>query len=398
MSRPPARDNFTLHFLCDSPRSPSAAIAGHDTGRGASEPHRDRLPRRLACRPPETVPVQLRCQPGRHQSEPRALFGDAAHGLPCKFGTVTASASPNSTVGAGARQPLIRGCRDGSLRSAPASDSRSSRRQHRSRPRRHLSSCRGSTSLPFRRPATGTSCGTSMYASTCSATRLNTGPADLAAVCAPTGESSTTRIVIAGSFTGAKPTNEAIVLVARIAPRVRIDLLRRAGFSRRGVAIQAARACRCRRAPRPPSFRASSPRSLASITCCGAAALRRKPRGVLPSNFLHNVRPIERSAVGHRRNRGDNLHRRDATSCPMAIEPIELAVQFSSGRSSPRFSPGSSIPVELAEAECANRVVKLRRAQAQRDLDRADVARMRQNLRTVSRPNGLSVVDQAPGD
>ncbi len=52
-------------------------------------------------------------------------------------------------------------------------------------------------------------------------------PADFAAVMRPFGESSTTSIVIAGSFTGAKPTNEELYCIRRVTSCGRIDLLRR---------------------------------------------------------------------------------------------------------------------------------------------------------------------------
>ncbi len=54
-----------------------------------------------------------------------------------------------------------------------------------------------------------TSCGTPRYPSTCCATRVNTGAATAPPSCAPTGASRTTNTVMAGLFTGAKPTKEA---------------------------------------------------------------------------------------------------------------------------------------------------------------------------------------------
>ena len=49
-----------------------------------------------------------------------------------------------------------------------------------------------------------------MYASTCCAMRLNVGAATVPPSCMPTGESSCTRIVIAGVLIGANPTKDAI--------------------------------------------------------------------------------------------------------------------------------------------------------------------------------------------
>ena len=51
----------------------------------------------------------------------------------------------------------------------------------------------------------------------------------------------------------------------------------------------------------------------------------------------------------------------------------------------------------LADAELADRVVEPRRAQLQRHLDRAHVARMHQNLVDAQHPERMPVVNQPPG-
>ena len=83
------------------------------------------------------------------------------------------------------------------------------------------------------------------------------------------------------------------------------------------------------------------------------------------------------------------------TSWPIASEPIELAVQFSIGRSKPRFSPGQLDASQLTDAEVANRVVEPRRAQPQSDFDRADVARVRENSAHASESRTASSRESA---
>src|SRR6266702_4461559 len=64
----------------------------------------------------------------------------------------------------------------------------------------------------------GTSRGTSRYGNTCSAIRLKIGAATCPPSRCPTGESSDTRIVMAGLLIGAKPVKEAINCVLEYRP------------------------------------------------------------------------------------------------------------------------------------------------------------------------------------
>src|SRR5258706_16325136 len=75
------------------------------------------------------------------------------------------------------------------------------------------------------------SCGTSRYASTCCATRLNVGAATCPPSCAPVGESSCTRIVTAGRLLGGKPPQKAEKWRAGFGARAPTDFYAEAVFS-----------------------------------------------------------------------------------------------------------------------------------------------------------------------
>ena len=115
------------------------------------------------------------------------------------------------------------------------------------------------------------------------------------------------------------------------------------------------------------------------------------------SQLCNDMRLVQRSSVGNRGNRADELNRRDANFLPhgdRSNRNCRPVIQ------SPQQSPALSRHVHagrLPKTKCADVVVKFRRSQSQGNLDRAHVARLRQNVGNGQHPKRLMVANTMPG-
>ena len=186
---------------------------------------------------------------------------------------------------------------------------------------------------------------------------------------------------------------------AGIAARRRIDFLRRAGFSCSGPAIEVRKFSRSvqhdsfheppqgRRSFRPDHFPGLGGRQ---------RAFHRQ--SLIPTSQLRNdMRLVKHSPVGNRRDGADKLNRRDPDLLPHRDRSDRDRRPVVESPEETFALPWHIHAGRLPKTKCADVVVEFRRSQAQRNLDRPDVARLRQNVRDIQQAKRLMVTDAVPG-
>ena len=249
--------------------------------------------------------------------------------------------------------------------------SRPGRRPCRSRPASQVrpAGCAARSPTCGRQPASAGCAGTAARTRRSSRTRA---PPPRRRSTAPVGSSTMTATIRRGLRAGAKPMNDEKNLNFGVAAGSGSGFSRGAGLAGELVAGH-------RWPPGPCRPARGRPRACArpGRRCRGHA--RAGPASRLAGD---HVRPVQHAAVGDRRVGGRHLQRRDRQAlADRQVADRRARVLPRAAGTIPAASPGSPMPVRLAEAEPAHPVVEALRAELQADHHRPDVGGLGQDLR-----------------